>query len=137
MNPTIKPIGEPYSTVMNSDISELSIGRGGLRILLITGPADKNVNSIVEITFPYCAGMRLLDEGDIFGCWNCKDFSTGHHVYEIISGGWKDQELNTPGMLVISGEAIPHREFFIVTSNNCVNALSQDPPTIRTLKEIS
>ncbi len=100
----------------------------GLRILINTAPHDVNVRHILEYVFPYHRGFRFLDEGDVFAYWNAELFQGGHHLYEILNGGWLEQELTFSGMLAVSSD---HREFFICTSNGCVSVLSQQPPLIR------
>ena len=128
------PFGSSYNTQLESDISEYSFGWGGLRFILDTAPHNVNVRQVVEITFPKYAGVRILDEGDVFCSWSSELFLSSHHIFEIIRNGWIDQELNGSGLLAMSGAAVRHREWFICTSNKCANVLSQSEPLVRVLE---
>ncbi|MFV8782172.1 hypothetical protein ACNKU7_07090 [Microbulbifer sp. SA54] len=130
----VNPIGDKYTTKLESDIYHFSMVDVGLRILIDTAPHDVNVRHKLEYVFPYHRGFRFLDEGDIFGYWDCEPFQAGHHLYEVVSGGWLDHELTFNGMLAISGSEVRHKEYFICTSNGCLSVLSQEPPLIREFK---
>ncbi len=122
------PIGGRYSQQSESDIVSLAYASGVLHLLIDTVSGEGRQLS-VEVEFDGPRGFRLLDEGDLLRYWEAKVFSPGHHVFEITSGGWRAQETQLSGMLSVSN-AIGTREWFVATSNTCVNVLCAAPPRV-------
>lgn len=126
-------MGREYSQKQESDIVEVSDGVVGLRIVVIA--AVDTFNSIyVEYHFRHPRGYRFLDEGDLLRYWDETAFNTGHHLYEIRKGGWLTGEFVESGVLSVSQES-GAGEWFIATSNGCMNVISADAPFIREISE--
>jgi hypothetical protein len=60
-------------------------------------------------------------------------FRTPHHVYEITNGGWLSGEAFEPGILEIAKD-FEMREWFICTTNGCMNVLAALPPALADIK---
>jgi hypothetical protein len=84
---------------------------------------------MIQFTFDGPRGFRLLDEGDLIRYWESRKFEPGYHLFELTAGGWREQETTLPGMLSVS-DAIGAREWFVATTNQCMNVLAADPPTV-------
>jgi hypothetical protein len=115
-----------------ADIVEFSFGPSGLRI--VVSFLDEDSDLYQEIVFPEVRGFRSLDEGDLVPYWKSGVFSNSRHsVFEIASGGWMEQEIQTPGMLATTHAVGWYREWFVVSMDQCVNVIAKDPPLIRRL----
>lgn len=121
-------IGARYAQRTESDVVELSYGSGQLRVVVATRSVDGRE---LEVTFEFDGprGCRVLDEGDLLRYWEANVFPAGYHLFEITSGGWRHQETRIAGMLSVS-DAIGSREWFIATTNTCVNVLSAAAPRV-------
>jgi hypothetical protein len=121
-----KRLGARYAQRSESDIVELTYASGELRVVVGTMSADGQ-NLQLDLKFDGPRGFRVLDEGDLIRYWEAKVFQAGYHLFEITSGGWRDQETQLPGMLSVS-DAIGTREWFVATTNTCINVLCAGPP---------
>jgi len=136
MQISVKPVGRPYTGRDESDIVEASLGRSGLRVLVEAFPRDTDARLGIEFHFEVARGFRYLDEGDLLAYWQSKAFASGHHLFEIKAGGWLDQERQRTGMLSTTDAVGSFREWFICTSNGCMNVLSVNEPLIREFNEL-
>ena len=111
-----------------SDIYSVSDSGEGLTILVdtIDGLGERRD---LKVWFKYARGFRYLDEGDLIYYWESGSFNTPHHVYKIKSGGWSNGEALEPGVLSVS-VAIEEQEWFVATTNGCINVLSNAEPVI-------
>jgi hypothetical protein len=126
-----RPVGPRCTARSESDITELSLGRTGLRVVVQINLRDSDEQLQFEYHFDTPRGFRFLDEGDLLRYWESAAFSGDHHLFEILSGGWRDQECQFPGMLSVTSAVGAFREWFICTSNGCINVLSVNEPLIR------
>jgi hypothetical protein len=126
-----RPVGRLNTSRRASDVAELSLGITGLRVVVHVGSSDSDEQLNVEYLFDVPRGFRFLDEGDLLRYWAAGVFSVDHQLFEILSGGWMDQECKFPGMLSVTNAVGSFREWFICTSNGCINVLSVDEPLIR------
>jgi hypothetical protein len=133
MQISAQPIATSYASQGESDITEVLLGRSGLRVLVESG---KDERRSFEFHFEVPRGFRYLDEGDLLAYWQSKAFAGGHHLFEIVSGGWLDQERQHPGMLSTTDAVGTLREWFICTSNGCMNVLSVSEPLIREFNDL-
>jgi hypothetical protein len=124
------PVGVTYPRGKESDIAELSLGPSGLRVV-VESYATTFERVWLEYHFAAPRGFRFLDEGDLIRYWKSQVFSTGHHLFEITAGGWRDQELQLPGMLSVTEGVGSFREWFVATTNGSINVLSVMPPQFR------
>jgi hypothetical protein len=129
----VEPVGECYTTRNESDIAELMLGIAGLRVIVSTTGPEGNNPVLLEFTFSAVRGFRYLGEGDLIRYWESRAFPHGFHLYKIHAGGWRDQELATHGMLSVAGSDENVIEWFVGTTNGCLNVLSPFPPQIREL----
>ena len=125
------PTGAVFTTRKESDIVELSLGRSGLRVIVDTCRNEADDRVLVGYHFEAPRGFRYLDEGDLLRYWQSKAFANGHHLYKVSSGGWFDQERQLPGMVSTSDAVGTYREWFICTTNGCLNVLSAIEPLER------
>ncbi|HYR27352.1 MAG TPA: hypothetical protein VEU30_02735 [Thermoanaerobaculia bacterium] len=126
MNPTATPIGSRYSE-RETDIGSLTYTDGMLRIEIDT-LSSEGLEVCLEIEFTGPRGFRLLDEGDLLPYWEAGVFAGGYHLFEITAGGWRAQETQL-GMLPVS-DALDSNEYFVATTNTCLNVLAASPPRI-------
>ena len=133
MNIEAQPLGNEYRfDRKESDIVEVFDSLSGLRIIVSTW-IDSINESLLEVYFRRVRGYRYLDEGDLIAYWQSEKFRTPHHVYEITSGGWITGETQEPGILEIS-KSFELREWFICTTNGCMNVVAAEPPELKDLK---
>ena len=133
MNIEAQPLGNQYRFEgKESDIVEVFNSLSGLRIVVSTWIDEIN-QRLLEVSFRRVRGYRYLDEGDLLRYWQREILRTSHHVYEITSGGWLNGEPWEPGMLDVS-KTFEIREWFIATTNGCMNVLSSEPPELKQLK---
>lgn len=125
------PLGTLYTTRNESDICELALGPPGLRVVVDTNPNGSETQLFVEYHFDAPRGFRFLDEGDLIRYWESKVFTRGYHLFEISRGGWLEQEAQLSGMLNVTGAVGTYKEWFICTTNGCINILSASPPLVR------
>ena len=133
MNIKAQPLGNEYRfDGQESDIVEVFDTLSGLRILVLTW-VDSIKETLLEVYFRRVRAYRHLDEGDLIADWETDTFRTPHHVYEITSGGWLTGEPLAPGILTIS-TVCEMREWFICTTNGCMNVLAAVPPELTNLE---
>lgn len=125
----VKPIGDTFSQSVESDIISISDSKNGFVTVISTEDLSGQELEI-EVSFPIARAFRYLDEGDLIRYWESGHFSSGHHLYEILSGGWSNGETLDPGMLSVSN-SFGYREWFICTTNGCVTVLSNDQPKVK------
>lgn len=125
----VRPYGDRYRFDQESDITDVIYTSSGLRITVIAA-TSMFTNIYLELHFSSVSGFRMLDEGDLLGYWESKAFQTDHHLYEIISGGWATGEIISDGILSRNFDP-NYREWFVATTNRCMNVLSDDEPMIR------
>jgi hypothetical protein len=123
--------GKRYTTRNESDIVEMSYGLTGLRVVVSTTAVEENKDVFLEFTFAAVRGFRYLDEGDLIRYWTSGAFEHGYHLFRVRAGGWRDQEIATPGMMIVSGSTENVSEWFVKTTNGCLNVLSSGAPEIR------
>ncbi len=132
MNIKAQPLGNEYRFGgKESDIVEVFGSLSGLRIIVTTWIDEVN-ERLLEVYFRRVRGYRYLDEGDLIAYWKTETFRTSHHVYEITDGGWLRGEPLEPGILEIS-HSFEMREWFIATTNGCMNVLAAHPPELKEL----
>jgi hypothetical protein len=129
----VEPFGAPIPRRKTSDLCDLSLGFSGLRIAVCLGEDAHGNDQFVEILFTAPRGFRYLDEGDLLPYWQSGVFDTSRYVvFEIRGGGWAEQEEQN-GMLNVTAAVGTYREWFIVSSNACLNVISAIEPLVRFL----
>ncbi len=133
MNITAQPLGNEYRfDGKESDIVEVFDTLSGLRIL-ISSWTDSINEVLLQVYFRRVQAYRYLDEGDLIAYWESEKFRTPHHVYEITQGGWISGETVESGILDIA-KNFELREWFVCTTNGCMNVVSPFPPELVDLK---
>ena len=133
MNIEAQPLGNEYRFAgKESDIIEILDSLSGLRVIVSTW-LDSINETLLEVYFRRVQGYRYLDEGDLIAYWKTEAFKSPHHVYEITNGGWISGETLEPGILDIA-RSFEMREWFISTTNGCMNVLAAHPPELADLK---
>lgn len=133
MNIEAQPLGNEYRfDGKESDIVEVFHTLSGLRIIVSTW-VDSINEALLEVCFRRVQGYRYLDEGDLIAYWESGKFQSPHHVYEITKGGWVAGEALEPGILEIA-KGFEVREWFVCTTNGCLNVLAALPPELADLK---
>jgi hypothetical protein len=94
-----------------------------LEKLVITIDSD-NSGQILQVVFDNVRGFRCLDEGDLLDFWD-NEFMTDNWLFEILSGGWLDQEDKREGFL---SKTLEFREFLICGVHDCVSVITNTPP---------
>ena len=125
----VLPFGNQYRFDQESDIIDVIYSRSGLRVTVLAA-TSMFTNIYLELHFGSVAGFRLLDEGDLLGYWESRAFKNNNHIYEIRSGGWATGEQIEDGTLSRTPYR-KYREWFVCTTNQCMNVLSDDEPMIR------
>lgn len=82
--------------------------------------ADGSVH-VLRVRFDWAGGFRYLDESDLIRYLNSKSFVRGHHVLEVLSGGWAAEQSS------LEGRDLSRREWLIVTGNGCVSVFGDEP----------
>ena len=133
MNIEAKPLGNRYRfDGKESDIIEVFHSLSGLRMTVQTW-IDSINKSLLQVYFRRVQAYRYLDEGDLIAYWESEKFKSPYHVYEITNGGWITGEILEPGILSIAKSVEP-REWFVSTTNGCMNILADCPPELTDLK---
>ncbi len=132
MNIEAQPLGNEYRfDGKESDIVEVFDTFSGLRVIVSTW-IDSINETLLEVYFRRVRGYRYLDEGDLIAYWQTETFRSSHHVYEITNGGWLTGEIVETGTLEIA-KAFELREWFVCTTNGCMNILAALPPELKDL----
>jgi hypothetical protein len=127
----VAPFGPPIPNLKNSDLCDLTLGFSGLRVAVSLGENEHRDDRFIEIVFTAPRGFRYLDEGDLLPYWKSKAFDTSQHlIFEIKSGGWVAEEERS-GMLNVTSAVGTNREWFIASSNACLNVISTIEPLVR------
>ena len=132
MNIEAPPLGNEYHfDGKESGIIEVADSLSGLRVIVSTWKDSIN-ETFLQVYFRRARAYRYLDEGDLMAWWETEKFRTPYHVYEIINGGWLHGEASEPGVLDVS-RAMEYQEWFIATTNECMNVLANEPPELKDL----
>src|SRR6185437_1374569 len=127
MNIEAQPLGREYRfDGKESDIVEVFDTLSGLRVTVSTW-IDSINETLLEVYFRRVRGYRYLDEGDLIAYWKTETFRSPYHGYEITKGGWLAGENVESGILEIA-RAFELREWFVCTTNGCMNILAASPP---------
>jgi hypothetical protein len=130
---TVETFGPPIPNLKSSDLCDLSLGFSGLRVTVCLGEDEHGNDKFVEVVFTAPRGFRYLDEGDLLPYWKSNAFETSHYlVFEIKRGGWAEQEAQS-GMFNVTAAVGTYREWFIASSNACLNVISAVEPLVRFL----
>jgi len=124
-------VGARYPTSSESNIEELALGASGLRVVVYDSRNLEEEPLRIEYHFDVARGFLHLDEGDLLPYWKGTACAGGYHLFQITLGGWMGQELQIAGMLSVTEAVGTFREWFICTSNGCLNVLSVSPPLFR------
>ncbi|BCV46153.1 hypothetical protein I6M54_15885 [Shewanella algae] len=85
-------------------------------------------NQAIYLDFESVEGFRVLDEGQLLEFWSKE--SPPYWVFEVISGGWLEQEAKRDGapFLEVGGKL---KEYLVAGLNECVSVLAFAEPEIR------
>jgi len=132
MNIEAQPLGNEYRLDgKESGIVEVSDTLSGLRIIVSTW-IDSINETFLQVHFRRARAYRYLDEGDLLAWWETGKFRMPYHVYQITNGGWLHGETPQSGILDVS-RAMGYQEWFVATTNECMNVLANLPPEIKDL----
>ena len=106
-----------------NEITEIEFKSGRLEITSQSLDATR----IVRVSFLEIAGFRVLDEGDLLEFWPTCSSPNGW-VFQIIEGGWFDQERQRAGF--IRGDIKEIKEYLVTGVDECVNVFAWAPPNI-------
>ena len=135
MDIEVIPIGNTYRRDgQESDIVEVFNTFSGLRVTVSTW-IDSINQTYLQVYWRRVQGYRLLDELDLLAYWDTEKLRSPHHVYEITSGGWLRGEPILSGMLTSAHNNPGLCEWFISTTNRCMNVLAASPPELMDLKK--
>lgn len=114
-----------------SDITDFKwTENSGVKIIISTWEdAKKRVQ--INYQFYKFNGFRYLDESDLLRYVQNSDFHGGHHLYEILEGGWNSGEVVEVGIMDMSKNIKQLKEFFILTTNGCMSILTFEEPKIK------
>ncbi len=125
-----KSFEQPVVSFSFSDISELTLGVTGLRVVVSFDRTHDDEDRYLEVLFSIPRGFRFLDEGDLLSYWGVVPVQTGHTIFEVKQGGWMEQE-QSYGMLNVTSAIGDFREWLIVSSNGCLSVISKIEPMVR------
>lgn len=128
----IEEIGPKYfDGRFESDIESIADSANGMFVVIDS--KNENGDAIkLKVSFELSLAYRYLDEADLSYYWDTGLFSSRYHVYEILKGGWSNGEPRQSGVLIFT-HACKNREFFLATTNGCLNVVSDNPPKIEVL----
>ena len=109
-----------------NEITEIEYKFGRLEIT----SQSLDTTQIVRLSFLEIAGFRVLDEGDLLEFWPTCSSPNGW-VFQIIEGGWFDQERQRTGF--IRGDIKEIKEYLITGVDDCVSVFAWSPPNIHLL----
>ncbi|AOY68036.1 hypothetical protein LN565_11245 [Xanthomonas euvesicatoria pv. euvesicatoria] len=131
MQTFLEPVGSEVQWHEGADVSEIISTSSGLRIV-VAAPAG--VDRHLEIHFPFVRAFQVMDEGDMLEYWE-SPLTTGHLLYKVISGGWRDR---TAGhFLHVTASLDSMQEWLIVSECLCVSVLSAYVPHLREFGDAS
>jgi hypothetical protein len=109
----IQPIEwpEPWT---RAQVVHVALDRGQLAVAVLTSQRPDLVRIFVDET----RSFRVLDESQLLEFWGGHDTAESH-VWEILEGGWLDQEPRRFAFL-----PRPLREYLIVGDDDCVNVVA-------------
>ena len=107
-----------------SDIASVVFDGQKLSIEVAREPVDDDRFRGLRVTFQQVQGFRLLDESDLARYWAAPGFVRGHHVVQVVSGGWGAEEDQ------MQGYEVRRREWLVVTGNRCLNIFASEDPSI-------
>lgn len=112
-----------YSFRSRNEITEIEYRSGCLEIT----SQFLDISQIVRVSFLEVAGFRVLDEGDLLEFWpSCS--SPNGWIFQIIEGGWFDQEKERTGFIRRDVKEI--KEYLITGTNDCVSVFAWSSPNI-------
>ena len=118
------PFGTSAIVQPNSDIDSLTFDGQALVVVLGVGLKSPTVARGLQVRFSSVVGFRYLYEADLARYWVSQDFVRGHHILEVVEGGWSTEES------MLQGYPTVRREWLIVTGNGCVNLFSSSEPEV-------
>ncbi|WP_440904788.1 hypothetical protein ACMZOO_00765 [Catenovulum sp. SX2] len=92
-------------------------------VIIISLPDKK-----AKVIFNTPIAFKCLDEGDLKEYWHEQEI-TNNWLLEIKTGGWIEKELSQNG-LYSSRNINGLTEFLVKGSNECVNILNTEQPTV-------
>lgn len=107
-----------------SDIESVHFDADGLIVVIAREHVSDGGIQGLQVKFEKAAGFRYLDELEIARYWTSEGFISGHHVLEILEGGWSEEES------AIQGYVTQRREWLVVTGNGCISIFSRFEPVI-------
>lgn len=107
-----------------SDIESVHFDANGLVVVVAREPMPSGQVRGLQVKFQSASAFRYLDEVEIATYWMSKGFISGHHVLEILEGGWSDEESSRKGY------STQQREWLVVTGNGCVSVFSSIEPVV-------
>ena len=114
-----------------SDIESINDSANGL-FIIIESKNELGKDMRLKLSFELSMAYRYLDEADLSYYWDTGLFSSRYHVYQILNGGWSNGEPRHKGVMVFT-DACKNKEYFVATSNGCMNVVSDNPPVIEIL----
>jgi hypothetical protein len=125
MQTLLQPVGSEIEWHGGSDVTEIINTNSGLRIV-VAGP--EGVDRYLEIHFPFVRAFQVMDEGDMLEYWQ-PPLTTGHVIYKVISGGWRDRSAGQ--FLHVTNSLDAMHEWLIVSECLCVSVISAYVPHAR------
>lgn len=116
---------------LGSDIESVHFDVNGLTVVVAREHTSDGRIQGLQVRFERTAGFRFLDELEIARYWTSKGFISGHHVLEILEGGWSEEES------AFQGYVTQRREWLVVTGNGCINVFSRHEPVIEPVVYVS
>lgn len=115
-------------------LQELVLRPGFQLQVIVLAESDRGIGRRFAYRFERCAGMVVLDEGDLITIWE-----SPHHVpaasilYEVVQGSILESLSQRRGVLSV---AMPEErldrlhEYLVVTDFECILVLSARPPQV-------
>lgn len=88
---------------------------------------NQGVDFRVSVLFKYVDGFRVLDEGDLLKFWD--NNPPEEWLWEIISGGWYDDERKNGNAEILSGRVDELTEYFVIGEGMCVSVICRGDET--------
>ena len=121
------PYGDKYEWSGAASITELTFGLSGLRIV-VSAPIGND--AFIEIFFPDANAFQALQNCDHLAYWGHECFQSGHLIYQMVNGGWRDRAGDNY-MQILNYNRERNTEWFVVATEYCVSVVSGSEPMIR------